>query len=127
MKKSNKLVFILLVFFCAGKIAVAQYCWNNINTPTTDWRVSGSPNTWNWMQEGVTHPVYINHNMSAPSFYMELPYYCGNGIGSGGCGNLNIEQYHYISAANQDIKPEDGWELMVKNFGTPNPTQILLL
>jgi len=121
MKNLRKIAFAIVVLFAFNKNTNAQYCWNTINTATTDWRISGSPNTWNWTQQGVTHPVYLSHNMSTPSFLIELPYFCGGGIGSGGCGNLNTGQYYYISAANQDIKPEDGWELIVKNFGTPNP------
>jgi hypothetical protein len=100
----------------------SNYCWNFPNTTTTDWRVAGSLNTWNWTTQGLAHPVYLQNDMNNYSFLMELPYFCGQAVGTGGCGNLNTQQYLYIQPLEQDIKPEDGWELVVKNFGTPNST-----
>ncbi len=53
---------------------------------------------------------------------MELPYFCSNPIGSGNCGNNNTFQYEVLNAIGepQDIYPENGWELVVNAFGTPN-------
>ncbi len=124
MKKIYAIIGIIIILFFNKHDVFAQsnYCWNTPNTVTTDWRVNGSPNNWNWMLQGTLHPVYLANGMNNYSFLMQLPYYCSQPQGTGSCGNLNTLQYEYINPQDQDIKPEDGWELVVKNFGAPNTT-----
>lgn len=126
-----KLLKIITIFLlCVQAFAVnAQTCWDNINTTTTDWRryPAESQNNWNWTDTGLhefymkqyNYPVaggprtYIN---SVPVL-LRMPYYCLLPLGSGGCGNKNTNPLHNILPDSMDIFPEDGWELVVKNFG----------
>jgi len=106
---------------------VIAQCYNTINTESTDWRnfPGTSSNNWDWTLSGAVHPVYLNNNQSSPSMYVELPYFCTKPRGSGSCdGFHNVETYQFKgnSKLHQDINPEDGWELLLKDFGTPNPT-----
>lgn len=51
-KKMNKVILIIIISvisFCAN----AQYCWETINTPTTDWRSATSNNSWDWTQRDI--------------------------------------------------------------------------
>lgn len=126
-----KLLKIITIFLLCGQaMAVnAQSCWDNVNTTTTDWRryPAESQNSWNWTDTGMhefymkqyVYPVpggvrtYVN---SVPVL-LRLPYYCLLQQGSGGCGNKNTNPLHNIAPDSMDIYPEDGWELIVKNFG----------
>ena len=125
----KKILFTFLtIYFISNLSCFAQIgCWNNPNTITTKWDVAGTSNTenWNWTMKGLVHPVYLKNNLSNPSIYIELPYFCSKGLGSGSCNNGNTFQYEILSALTppipQDIYPENGWELIMKDFGTPNP------
>jgi hypothetical protein len=117
------ILFILLYGYNFSSLkAQINYCWNNENTPTTDWRKTNSLNQWNWTITGINYPVYTAANLTQPSFYVELPYFCSQAPGSGSCGNDNTYQYELIGNNNQDIQPENGWELVLKNFGEPVST-----
>jgi hypothetical protein len=120
--KNKKLIF-LVAFFIYGKICHAQTdCWNNLNTETTKWDDPNTSNTekWNWTTPGLVHPVYLRNNLSSPSIFVELPYFCAKNFS---CNNGNTFQYEMLDAVGkpQDIYPENGWELVMKDFGTPNP------
>lgn len=123
----RKIIFTFLtIYFISNLSCFAQIgCWNDPNTITTKWDVAGTSNTenWNWTTPGLFHPVYLKNNLSNPSILIELPYFCTRPIGSGSCNNGNTFQYEVLNALSkpQDIYPENGWELVLKNFGTPNP------
>ena len=121
---------IIFIFFAAqvcGGFAQNANCGKEGTPTSTDWTKYNSndrnyPNNWNWTIPGVVHPVYLNDNLNNPSFSIQLPYFCGLPAGSGGCGNQNTLQYEILEndGVKQDIFPADGWELLVKNFGTGN-------
>ena len=77
MKLRYTIFAIIILLFLNNKHTYTQtnYCWNTPNTVTTDWRVNGSPNNWNWMLQGKNHPVYLTDDMNNYSFLMELPYF----------------------------------------------------
>jgi Secretion system C-terminal sorting domain len=123
MKYIYFVTFFLLTFFQSR----AQSCFKENQPTSTDWQkyVAGNrdyPNNWNWTLPGQVHPVYTQSNLSNPSFNIELPYFCTKILGSGSCNNSNTLKYEFLSRSNikQDIYPEDGWELLIKDFGTPN-------
>ncbi len=115
---------LILILFYLTTVVKAQNCWNTLNTITTKWNEAGTANTqnWDWTLEGDVHPVYLQNNMDIPSFLLELPYFCSNAPGSGSCQNDNTMQYEILAnnGEQQDIYPENGWELVLKNFGTQN-------
>ena len=124
-----RFITILLLLCLQAIAASAQSCWENVNTTTTDWRrfPLESQNSWNWTDTGM-HEFYMkqyNYPVSGgPRTYvnsvpvlLRLPYYCLLPLGSGGCGNKNTNPLHNILPDSMDIFPEDGWELVVKNFG----------
>ncbi|MES2726036.1 MAG: T9SS type A sorting domain-containing protein [Bacteroidota bacterium] len=114
---------IILAVFVSVAINAQQECWNNINTTTTKW---DDPNTsnitkWDWTLPGLVHEVYLDNNLSSPSILVELPYFCTKPVSTSGCGNNNTYCYEVtqLITGKQDIYPEDGWELLLKDFGTP--------
>ncbi len=118
-----------LLFFLIGAITNVTVAQCVVNTTTTDWQqfnggVGPSNNDFNWTITGLTYPIYLQDNLDNPSRNIELPYFCTQSSGSGSCGNKNTLQYELLgnSASQQDINPEDGWELVLKNFGTANIT-----
>ncbi len=124
-------IILLMLYIINTNYGIAQInnCAREGTATSTDWTkyISGNfnfPNNWNWTQPGITHPVYLNDQLNNPSFNIKLPYFCGLGVGSGSCGNENTLQYELLEnkIEKQDIYPEDGWELLVKNFGTGNST-----
>ena len=125
MKKNILLLLCAIVFFeCKILSQPSSYCWNNLNTITTDWKqysTSGpSYNNWDWTLQGLLHPIYLHDDMNIYSRLIELPYFCTKGTGTGSCGNNNTYPYELIGNNNENIKPEDGWELIIKDFGTQN-------
>ncbi len=119
----NILVLLIINFFNTN---LYGQCHENINTISTDWRnyPISSNNNWNWTLPGAIHPVYLDNNQSIPSLYIELPYFCTKPLGSASCdGFHNVEEYQIKGNSKdfQDINPEDGWELLFKDFGSPNP------
>lgn len=122
--------FITILLLCGRAMSAnAQSCWENVNTTTTDWRrfPAESQNNWNWTDTGL-HDFYMKqYNYPVPGgprtligtipIQLRLPYYCLLPLGSGGCGNKNTNPLHNILPDSMDIYPEDGWELVVKNFG----------
>lgn len=124
MKKIKLTFFVLTLVFSTKCYAQTSGCWNptNLNTVTTKWNAPQTSNTqnWNWTLPGLVHPVYLQNNLSAPSIFIELPYFCSKILS---CNNGNTFQYEVLDAVGiaQDIDPENGWELVLKDFGTPNP------
>jgi hypothetical protein len=93
-----------------------------------------NPRHFNWIDPTATHYWYWSTSTNDAPAVIYLPYYCdGQGVSNinGACTNQNI--YYYQQLINNfptgisthdknkmfDILPEDGWELMFKNFGTP--------
>ena len=122
-----KYIYFVIFFLLMSFPTWAQSCSKEDQPTSTDWQkyVAGNrnyPNDWNWTLAGEVHPVYTQGNLSNPSFNIELPYFCTKLLGSGSCNNSNTLKYEFLSRNNvkQDIYPEDGWELLIKDFGTPN-------
>lgn len=123
----KKYIFFMLLL-CGSFLNIRAQdpnCNKEIVPNSTDWRLYqpnnfNYPNQWNWT-DPTMHPIYIDNNLSTPSYWVNLPYFCSNTIGMGSCGNKNTLHYEVLSlnGKQQDIYPEDGWELLVKNFGTP--------
>lgn len=121
--------FIVLVLCCFFQTVSAQ-CWDNTpQTATTDWRnyPAQSQNDWNWTDTGL-HDFYLNkYNYivtGGPRTYvgtaqiqLYLPYHCPLVLGTAGCNNSNTNNLHDTHPDSLDIYPEDGWELVIKNFG----------
>jgi hypothetical protein len=126
MKTIKYLKIVIIILIGLTSVSISAQCYNNLNTQSTDWRnyPTTSDNNWNWTLSGAIHPVYLSNNLSNPSLFIELPYFCTKPPGTGSCdGHHNVESYQYRgnSASDQDINPEDGWELLLKDFGSPNP------
>jgi Secretion system C-terminal sorting domain len=128
----KKIIFILICFNVRFLYAQDVNCAQETVPTSTDWRKfqAGNrnyANNWNWTLPQAIHPVYLNDRLTSPSFYVELPYFCSNALGGGSCGNSNTFQYELLEANNQkqDIYPEDGWELLIKNFGAPDAGSVL--
>ena len=124
MKKTLS-IYITLAVVLINSWAHAQ-CYNNINTTSTDWRdyPATSDNDWNWTEPGNAHEVYLDDDLNDPSIHIELPFFCSNPPGSGTCAgthNVAHHQFHGSIPEHHDIHPEDGWELLIKDFGSPNP------
>ena len=127
--KHIKRCLLLLSIIVLGAITNTSFGQCVINTTTTDWQQYNggngpSNNDFNWTTSGLSYPIYLQDNLDNPSRNIELPYFCTQSSGSGSCGNDNTLHYELLgnSAAQQDINPKDGWELVLKNFGTPNLT-----
>jgi len=123
MKKFRAIIWFVALLGC--RIGISQ-CYNNIYTQSTDWRnfPITSQNDFNWSIPGNSYPIYLSDNLSAPSANIELPYFCSQAQGTGSCeGFHNVVPYQFNGPlpSDQDIHPEDGWELLLKNFGTANP------
>lgn len=124
VKKLNNimkyLLAVTLVFLLIYNQSFGQ-CWNpeHPKTITTKWDVQGSTNTWNWTDPG-THLVYTHNSVTngiVNPIPVQLPYFCTGPIGTSGCSNHNTSYWHSLPLADKAILPEDGWELVVKDFG----------
>jgi len=119
-----KVVLMILLLPCRQYLIFAQnsHCSNNINTITTKWDVPGSPNTWNWTNSVRTNnPVYLHANQNTPSTYIDLPWFCNSCPPMGSTPQTHSANAgNYLFRTKQDIYPEDGWELLLKNFGSQN-------
>jgi hypothetical protein len=115
MKKS----IYLLIFALYISQSLDAQCWNNINTTSTDWRINNPINTFNWTAE-TYDSFYITKyavGSTVPPTSLVLPMWAPNPSVS---RNANLDHYQQIIAAtDKDFWPEDGWELLVKDFGEP--------
>jgi hypothetical protein len=117
----NIMVLVLLALSANSYSQNEDTCWKVKNTITTDWREAQSQNKWNWTLPNRVHPVYTEDNQSKETFLAELPYFCTKPPGSGSCDNPNTHFYELVGGPEyQDIWPEDGWELLFKDFGKAN-------
>lgn len=131
--KKYKLPYIvvisLVLMYC---ITADAQCWDDINTETTDWRVSSSGNTFNWTDNTQVHDFYISEDgVNYTVVQRRLPYFYAPGTSGTGSSNTNFTNYwDYTDHKEVDVQPEDGWELLLKNFGTstdPIPDPFFLL
>ena len=110
-----KLVKLLISFgvvFIAS--AVKGQCWNNINTQTTDWTKTNTSNTWDWTQTQF-NDIYISGKSNPVTLIS--PFWAT----SGGATFHNMALFDfqkYTLATKKDFHPNDGWELLIKSFGT---------
>lgn len=115
----KKLILITTLFVIIAK-SYGQ-CYDTFATPTTDWRQYDgvkNKNNWNWTSTDLQTFVLKNGTSNYITITRYLPYYCP-GFGTGGCNNANTQRYHnYTDPKAVDVQPEDGWELLLKNFGT---------
>ena len=121
-----KYIYCLILCSLMSTMSKAQSCTKEVVATSTDWQQYDSnkrdyPNKWNWTLPGAIHDVYLSDNLSSPNFKIRLPYFCDIPASTGGCNNSNTSKYEVLSdnGLKQDIYPEDGWELIVKNFGNP--------
>lgn len=119
LKKQLSIVLWLIV----STNGFSQYCWNTINTVTTDWRKPNTSNTWDWTQELATMylniPQTFNSTTSGTNpLQVTLPMWSQQ---SSVITNNNLDYYQSQPPALKDHRPEDGWELLVKNFGESYP------
>lgn len=109
------MITILTQALCT--MAQSSYCWENINTSTTDWRVSGSSNTWNWTQE-FYQDIFLSNGSNSPiqRTNIKSPYWAPQ---SSVNDNRTLFEFRKTNQVGlKDFQPEDGWELLVKNFGS---------
>lgn len=104
---------VIIISLILGSFSVnAQYCWENTNTETTDWRKTNSNNMWNWTQESFDD-LYIT-NRTNPTTVIS-PFWAPH---PGTSQNSLLTHFtQFVSASKKDFHPEDGWELLAKNFG----------
>jgi len=122
MKIFQNSIICTLLFFNANAFG-QQACSETLNTTTTDWRVTGTNNVWNWTQKGAVYPVYLYNNLDNATAMIAMPYFHVNVGGTGtpdGYQNVSNYLFRGQNKEQQDINPEDGWELLLKDFGTPN-------
>jgi len=104
---------LIIISLMIGNFSVnAQHCWENINTETTDWRETNSNNTWNWTQEFFSD-LYIN--LRSNPVTVVSPFWTPQSTTS---QNKVLFDFQKFKQANKkDFHPEDGWELIARNFG----------
>ncbi|MFY0674909.1 MAG: T9SS type A sorting domain-containing protein [Bacteroidia bacterium] len=108
-------VQILLLSIVGNTFYINAQCWENINTTTTDWRETSSNNTWDWTQE-LFDDMYISGRTNPTTRYS--PFWTPQTSTS---QNVALFDFQKHTTRNlKDFHPEDGWELLVKNFGVPS-------
>lgn len=109
----KKIIILGLLIFSTLTNIQAQ-CWDPLvpNTITTDWRAVNTSNTWDWTQETFTD-MYISGRTN-PSSEISPFWTPQSSTGT----NLLLTDFRvYVNRDYKDFHPEDGWELLVKNFG----------
>jgi len=117
-KSNNSMKHIkLLALVCylfSTSYANGQQCWENINTQTTDWTDTNSNNTWDWTQEEFDD-FYITGKSNPVT--LVSPFWATGGGST--FHNLSLFDFQkHITATKKDFHPKDGWELLIKSFGT---------
>jgi hypothetical protein len=115
MRKYFVVIVTCFINYC---YAQTYHCSKSItpNTITTDWRVTNTINTWDWTQEFYNDAYIKNRNLPSVIKSPFYPAITGQ--------NLNLEPF-YSAYSNKgynglDFHPEDGWELLIKDFGYCN-------
>lgn len=102
----KKLIFTFVVsLFCALQQSFGQYC----DEPT---EIGSTIDVWDWTQE--TFVAYVSNvsNGQTNESIINSPFY-GNLVGQPNTDFL-------ASGVDKQFLPEDGWKLVVKEFGVPN-------
>jgi hypothetical protein len=102
----KKIILILILGLFAACINSFAQC--SIRTITTKWDAPGTNNTFNWSNSFYNN-VYIKNRTSttiASPFYNPFSTY------------QNPTLIFLQSPTTKDLQPDDGWELLVKDFGT---------
>jgi hypothetical protein len=114
MKNIKHLIIITLLLAFLPTISHAQCDINTISTDPNNYNNEYDPTNakqWDWMQP--TYNLYIQTNQSP--IVMNSPFYDVN-------QRPNIDHLNDVSKPDNtpylDYLPEDGWELLYKNFGT---------
>jgi hypothetical protein len=108
----KKIIKLTIAYIILGNYNAQAQCWENINTATTDWRKNNSANTWNWTQENFD--VYLTNQTGATQ--VKSPFWVTQGASTN--NNPHLWDFRkYITADKKDFHPEDGWELVTKQFG----------
>jgi len=110
-----KKYIITLIFALGNNLSIAQTgnigkCWNTINTISTYWDSDQSLNSWNWTSE-IFNDIYIINN---PNHTFTSPFWAT------GSTNRNLPLFNFqvqTLASKKDFHPQDGWELLIKDFG----------
>ncbi len=105
-------ILITFIFLLISFWANAQNCWETTHTPTTDWRSSASNNTWDWTQRNYTD-IYITNQNNPVS--ITSPFWA-TGAGSVYQNASLFDFQKYSTNDKKDFHPEDGLELLVRNF-----------
>ena len=111
----NKLKTLLSLCVIITAYNVKGQCWETINTQTTDWTQSNTSNTWDWTQEQF-NDFYIT-GKSNPVTLISPFWATGGGVTFHNMSLFDFQKHKL--AANKDFHPKDGWELLIKSFGTP--------
>jgi hypothetical protein len=110
-------IAVVVLFVLITENARSQ-CFNTINTPTTDWEAPNTVNTWNWTQEFFDDMYISSDGIPGAAPLVISPFYPPNDLSD----NPNVEHFHFDYAEHGynglDFHPQDGWELLVKNFGS---------
>lgn len=112
-------IFIICLTILILQDSKAQLC--SPLTVTTDWRLANSSNNWNWTTQSF-NDIYLKNSTSNPQTILS-PFY-PNITGQ----NINLSHFYdnftLGGIIGQDFHPEDGWELLIKDFGLPNGQEI---
>ena len=100
----RKVLSALFFLLCSLAATAQVHCSEIIRTTTP------TINTWDW--RGRFWGVYYITTSGLPTYYtMDSPFY--------DVQNLNVQKLADKTDQNKDFKPEDGWELLKVDLGTP--------
>lgn len=107
--------FLLSLWVISTASPIKGQCWNNINTQTTDWtKTNTTSNTWDWTQTQF-NDFYIT-GQSNPVTLIS-PFWATGGGST--FHNMSLFDFQKSTlAVKKDFHPNDGWELLIKSFGT---------
>ncbi|TAF73495.1 MAG: T9SS C-terminal target domain-containing protein [Bacteroidetes bacterium] len=127
---------IILITLCFTLEIVFAQCYETINTNTTDWRKfpnGTSQNSWNWTSGTASDWVsYIKTRKNSTTgkvlpTSVGSPFFAPNPVIGTSCTNTNVCHFQFeLDKANVDFHPEDGWELLYRNFGACGNTDLSL-
>jgi len=109
-----KKIIILGLLVFSTLINTQAQCWDLQvpNTITTDWRAANTSNTWDWTQETFNDMYIIGRSNPCSAI---SPFWSPQS--SSGTNILLSDFRDFVNRDDKDFHPEDGWELLAKNFG----------
>jgi hypothetical protein len=115
----KNLIYIFLLGLLCPNITFSQ-CVGEINTPFSS---EPDPNTmddiirsidyWDWREETFELHIYNSVLNTTTTSIKDSPFFLNGFIDQPNTNHLGGSTF-------KDNAPEDGWELVLKNFGTPN-------